>query len=237
MKIQERLARQENYSAKTRAAIRYLVIHFTANDGDTARNNAIYFAREAVGVSAHYFVDDHEIWRSVPEHRTAWHCGTKGTYFHPQCRNANSIGIELCSRKDANGQYYFTGETVAQAVRLVQMLRKKYNIPAAHILRHYDVTHKVCPEPFVRNAGAWKTFLAQVCAAQTEETTQEEDTMKLYKTYEDCPEWAQKTVEKLVRLGYLRGDLDGVLDLEHHMLRGLVINDRAGLYDTESEIA
>lgn len=225
MKIQERLARQENYSAKTRSDIRYLVIHFTANDGDTAKNNADYFAREVIGVSSHYFVDGAEIWRSVPEECVAWHCGTKGIYFHPHCRNANSIGIELCSCKDANGQSYFTGETVDQAVRLARMLRKRYNILAANILRHYDVTHKICPEPFVRNADAWKSFVKRVCQEK------EEEEMMIYRTYGDCPDWAQGTVSKLVRLGYLQGDANGVLNLEHHMLRGLVINDRAGLYE------
>ena len=54
--------------------------------------------------------------------------------------------------------------------------------------------------------------------------------MTIYKTYEDCPEWAKPTVSKLVRLGLLKGDEHQQLNLEHNMLRGLVINDRAGLY-------
>lgn len=222
--IQEKLARAENYGGtRSLADIRYLVIHFTANNGDTAKNNADYFAREAAGASAHYFVDENEVWRSVPDSRTAWHCGTTGTYFHPYCRNKNSIGVELCSRKDANGVYYFTGETVGRAVQLVRQLRAQYGIPQGNILRHYDVTHKVCPEPFVRNAGAWQKFV--------EAAEQEDEEMTIYKTYEDCPDWAKETVKKLVHLGYLHGDEQGILNLEHNMLRGLVINDRAGLYD------
>ena len=101
MNTQFKAARVENYRVSDRSAadIRYLVIHFTANDGDTAKNNADYFAREAPGVSAHFFVDEKEIWQSVREKDIAWHCGTRGMYFHPYCRNANSLGIELCSRK------------------------------------------------------------------------------------------------------------------------------------------
>ena len=126
MEIKEKLACAENYGGtRSLADIRYLVIHFTANNGDTAKNNADYFAREAAGASAHYFVDENEVWRSVPDSRTAWHCGTTGTYFHPYCRNKNSIGVELCSRKDANGVYYFTGETVGRAVQLVRQLRDR----------------------------------------------------------------------------------------------------------------
>ena len=175
--------------------IRYLVIHFTANNGDTAKNNADYFAREVAGASAHYFVDENEVWRSVLDSCTAWHCGTKGKYCHPHCRNKNSIGVELCSRKDANGIYYFTGGTVERAVQLVRQLQTRYGIPRENILRHYDVTHKVCPEPFVRNEDAWQEFLNAV--------EQEDEEMTIYKTYEDCPEWAKPTVSKLVRLGLL----------------------------------
>ena len=80
MNTQFKAARAENYRVSDRSAadIRYLVIHFTANDGDTAKNNADYFAREAPGVSAHFFVDEKEIWQSVREKDIAWHCGTRG---------------------------------------------------------------------------------------------------------------------------------------------------------------
>lgn len=47
---------------------------------------------------------------------------------------------------------------------------------------------------------------------------------------DNMPEWARATVEKLVEMGYLMGDEEG-LGLTDDMLRLLVINDRAGLYD------
>lgn len=54
--------------------------------------------------------------------------------------------------------------------------------------------------------------------------------MTYYQNLEDVPDWGQATVEKLLEKGYLNGEDDG-LNLEHNMLRVLVINDRAGLYD------
>ncbi len=62
-------------------------------------------------------------------------------YFHPYCRNANSLGIELCSRKQGE-KYYFAPETVKNARNFVRSLMKKYDIPLANVVRHYDVTHK-----------------------------------------------------------------------------------------------
>ena len=35
---------------------------------------------------------------------------------------------------------------------------KKYNIPADHVIRHYDVTGKDCPKYFVENSNAWSDF-------------------------------------------------------------------------------
>lgn len=64
-------------------------------------------------------------------------------------------------------------------------------------------------------------------------TKEEEQDMsyKTYVTYDDVPEWGKPTVKKLMDKGYLEGTDEGVLNLEHNLLRGLVINDRAGLYD------
>ena len=50
-----------------------------------------------------------------------------------------------------------------------------------------------------------------------------------YNTVAECPEWARKTIQKLIDKGILAGDGKG-LDLSHDMVRMLVINDRAGMY-------
>lgn len=47
---------------------------------------------------------------------------------------------------------------------------------------------------------------------------------------ENMPEWARPTVQKLLNKDILQGDENG-LNLSTEMLRILVINDRAGLYD------
>ena len=51
-----------------------------------------------------------------------------------------------------------------------------------------------------------------------------------YNTVEECPDWARKTVQKLIDKGYLGGNGQG-LDLSHDMVRVLVIQDRAGNFD------
>lgn len=74
--IKEQLANSGNYGGSRNASqIRYLVYHYTGNDGDKAANNAAYFQRNIVKASAHYFVDDTTVYLSVPELKIAWSVG------------------------------------------------------------------------------------------------------------------------------------------------------------------
>ena len=146
----------KNFDSGSINRIKYIVVHFTANNGDTAYGNTNYF-KSYRGASAHYFVDENGIYQSVEDKNIAWHCGAK-KYKHSTCRNSNSLGVELCSRKDSKGNFYFMDKTVDNTVELVKMLMAKYNVPIANVIRHYDVTGKNCPEPFVRDIKAWQNF-------------------------------------------------------------------------------
>ena len=142
---------------------KYIVIHYVGATGG-AEDNCRYFQSNYRGSSAHYFVGhEGEIWQCVEDKDIAWHCGAT-TYKHPYCRNTNSIGIEMCCRKKANGTWYFEEATVKATIELTKELMKKYNIPAANVIRHFDVTGKTCPEPYVRDTAAWNTFKASLTA-------------------------------------------------------------------------
>ena len=146
----------KNFDSGSINRIKYIVVHFTANNGDTAYGNTNYF-KSYRGASAHYFIDENGIYQSIEDKNIAWHCGAK-KYKHSTCRNSNSLGVELCSRKDSKGNYYFMDKTVDNAIELVKMLMAKYNVPIANVIRHYDVTGKNCPEPFVRDIKSWQNF-------------------------------------------------------------------------------
>lgn len=161
MEIKRNITTQ-NFNNGSINRIKYIVVHFTANNGDTAYSNTKYF-KEYRGASAHYFVDENSIYQSIEDKNVAWHCGAN-SYKHPCCRNSNSLGVELCSRKDNKGNYYFMDKTVDNAVELVKMLMTKYNVPIANVIRHYDVTGKNCPAPFVRNNKAWQEFKSRLVA-------------------------------------------------------------------------
>ena len=213
-----------NYRAGRTQPVRYIVMHYTANNGDTARNNCDYYHRVGgLQASAHYFVDEHGAMQSVREGDTAWHCGARA-YWHPECRNANSIGIEMCSRKRADGSYYILPETVANAAALAREIMQRYGIDTDHVLRHYDVTGKRCPMPWVDDPAQWAAFLAMLTPEHPNE--EEEEDMVRYNKIEDVPDWAQDTVRTLMDVGALKGDEHGCIDLSLDMIRGMVIGKR-----------
>ena len=162
-----------NYRAGRTQPVRYIVMHYTANNGDTAKNNCDYYHRVGgLQASAHYFVDEHGAMQSVREGDTAWHCGARA-YWHPECRNANSIGIEMCSRKRADGSYYILPETVANAAALAREIMQRYGIDTDHVLRHYDVTGKHCPMPWVDDPAQWTAFKDTLTLGRTNEEEEE----------------------------------------------------------------
>ena len=163
-----------NHNTGSVNRIKYLVIHYVGALGG-ALDNCKYYAGGNRNASAHYFVGfSGEIWQSVEDQNIAWHCGAS-SYIHPDCRNANSIGIEMCvrnkgSQADTSKDWYFEDATVDAAIELAKHLMKKYGIPADRVIRHYDVTGKICPNPYVYNTTAhtWNEFKKALTGGSTQ---------------------------------------------------------------------
>lgn len=170
-----------NYTKSNNRKIEYIVVHYVGAVS-TARNNANYFKSTYRGASAHYFVDESETVQVVEDKDISWHCGADKYYNN--ARNSNSIGIEMCCYKK-NGKLDISDKVVANTIELVKQKMKEYNIKASNVVRHYDVTHKNCPAPFVSNESRWKEFKSKL------ENTQKDTTVL---------EW-QKVMNKVYKCG------------------------------------
>lgn len=141
-----------NYSSRGGNSIQYIVLHYTGNKGDTAKNNATYFNDGDRNASAHYFIDDNEIIQVVEDNNAAWSVGDgKGKY---NITNQNSISIEMCC--DING--IVTEKTEARALELTKSLQLKYNISNSNVVRHFDASRKICPNWSENNWSRWVNF-------------------------------------------------------------------------------
>ena len=161
--LKQNLANSANYGAqRDLSKIKYLIIHYTSNDGDSDEANGKYFANNVVKASAHYFVDDNSVTQSVPDDYVAYAVGGKcQSNHHPMYKvitNTNSISIEMCdNHKD--GTVHICDETLANTYALARALMKKYNIDIDHVYRHYDVNGKLCPNcNGLLDDAVWQNF-------------------------------------------------------------------------------
>ena len=197
-----------NYQKGRTQPIEYIVVHYTANKGDTAQNNLDYFARTKTGTSAHYFVDENEVCQSVQDTDVAWHCGSKNPR-HPYCRNANSIGVEMCNSVGG----------VPEAVRdrtaaFVRQKMKEYGIDSSHVLRHYDVTGKRCPAPWVDNPAEWMEFKKMLEEDDDMSYEQFEQYMNRYLTERNAKpadDWAKPYIQEAIDAGAMT-DVGGTIE-------------------------
>lgn len=210
--LKEQLANSGNYGGSRNAGqIRYLVFHYTGNDGDRAANNAAYFQNHVVKASAHYFVDDTTVYRSVPELRVAWAVGgsryanaaqTGGGAMYGIITNTNSISIEMCDMLH-NGIYQATEATMRNAAELGRELMRKYSIPPENVYRHFDVTGKHCPSYLIR-VEKWTAFKKRLEGDHMDNTPAP--------AHKEGVEWAVKN-------GILTGNADGDLMLSQPVSR------------------
>ena len=135
--------------------IRNIVIHYTANPGTSAEQNRNYFEglkdSKKTRASSHFIVGiDGEIVQCVPTWEIA---------YASNDRNSDTVSIETCHKK-SDGIY--TKETYESMVHLTAWLCEKFGLTEEDVIRHYDITGKICPKHFVDDEKAWKTFKSDV---------------------------------------------------------------------------
>ncbi|MFQ9696819.1 MAG: N-acetylmuramoyl-L-alanine amidase family protein [Zhenhengia sp.] len=164
MQIKEMFITPNPYSRpqKKIGQIKNIVIHWIGNAGTTAENNAKYFDGLKVGkknstgdyiyASSHYIIgNDGVVVRCVPESEVAYHASKANSY---------SIGVEIC-HPDWTGKP--TQKAYDSLINLLVELCRKYNLePTQAIIRHYDVTGKLCPKHYVENVSAFKKLKEEV---------------------------------------------------------------------------
>lgn len=132
-----------------------IVIHYTANPGSTAQENRDYFNglqySQETEASSNFVVGmDGEIIQCVPTWEVAYASNE---------RNFDTVSIECC-HPDDSGE--FTDETYRSLVQLTAWLCLKFDLSEDDVIRHYDVTGKVCPKYFVDHEDAWEEFRQNV---------------------------------------------------------------------------
>lgn len=155
MLIEKKLISKNHTKGRSGSSIEYIVIHDTGNPSPKSNADAHfrYFDSGDRNSSAHYFVDDTKVLQVVEDEDVAWHCGKlySDTVNNPDCKNKNSIGVEMCVNSDGDYEQAFQN-----TVELTQRLMKKYGIDETKVIRHYDACKKHCPASF--SQSSWQRW-------------------------------------------------------------------------------
>ena len=137
-----------------------IVVHYTANPGVDAVANRNYFnnlpkanerKQKKTYASSHFVIGlDGTIVQCIPLEEMA---------YASNDRNSDTVSIECCHKKE-NGK--FTAQTQAALIQLCSYLCIKFDLTEENLIRHYDVTGKICPKYFVEHPDAWETFKKDV---------------------------------------------------------------------------
>ncbi len=137
--------------------VKNIVIHYVGNPGTTAQNNRDYFDKPSTEVSSHFLVGlDGEVIQCVP----LWEKSAASNW-----RNSDTVSVEVC-HPDESGK--FSDVTYKSVVKLTAWLLKETGLDENAVIRHYDITEKLCPLYYVKNEGAWKQLKKDIGNALSE---------------------------------------------------------------------
>ena len=138
-------------TGKKLTGVSNIIIHYVGNPGTTAKNNRDYFNSDQSDVSSHFVVGlDGEIIQCIPLNEKS---------AASNWRNSDSISIEVC-HPDETGK--FNDITYNSVIKLTAWLCNEFELESDDVIRHYDVTEKLCPLYYVENPEEWKQLIKDV---------------------------------------------------------------------------
>ena len=144
----------ENKNARSERKLESLngiVVHYVANPGSTAQDNRDYFDSPTTNVCSHFVIGlDGEIIQCLPMDEMS---------AASNDRNIDTISIEVC-HPDETGEPTVAGYN--SLVYLCSWICDVTGLKTDDIIRHYDVTGKMCPLYFVEHPDMWEQFKIDV---------------------------------------------------------------------------
>ncbi|NBN87622.1 MAG: N-acetylmuramoyl-L-alanine amidase [Proteobacteria bacterium] len=120
-----------------RRKIHSIVIHYT---GMRSLQSAVErLISKKYEVSSHYLIGrTGKILQLVKDNNIAWHAGISN-WFNFKNLNKTSIGIELENKGHQYGYQNFSNKQINQLIKILEILKKKFNIQNINIIGHSDI--------------------------------------------------------------------------------------------------
>lgn len=201
-----------------RSKTELLVLHHAAGTGSVEDVHKAHLKNGWAGIGYHFYIrKDGKVYRGRPIDTVGSHC---------LGHNSNSIGV--CFEGNYEVDTIMPTAQLESGKEIVKYIQNMY--PNIQIRRHKDLMATACPG---KNFPFSEIVYSSLYDNNQDDKKEEGEEEEMIYNYIDnnMPEWARPTIQKLVNKGLLKGNEKGELGLNDTMLKLLVINDRAGLYD------
>ena len=140
--------------------------------------------------STQVICDADSVVLALPLHEAAWAVGDKsnnGGYMpvahaaFKQRQNFNTLSVEICNNDPARNWDAAVATAKEWIVDYCKQARRRVDVQGSVepqrynnvevlpdeilLLRHYDITGKICPKPFVENEAEWENFVREISEA------------------------------------------------------------------------
>lgn len=177
----------DNPGATDTMNVKYIGRKYVKKDGKSFEADGLTPFRFG---SAHVFCDMDSVTEAIPLDEVAWGCGDKnykGGYqriaekVFKRRQNFETISVEICNNDAIKNSSEDWDRAVSNALQWCVTFLQQYNLkvdftgslyPQAVeeapetgkilLLRHYDITGKICPKPFVDQQKDWEMFVKEI---------------------------------------------------------------------------
>ena len=208
-----------------RTKTEYIALHHPANKSCTAEDiHRWHLANGWAGIGYHFFITKEGL---VYEGRPLNTIGA-------QIAGHNARGIGICVEGNYEVEQQIPEAQYKALLEVLDYLKEKY--PDAELVGHRDIAASACPGRYFPLNDFKKYWKGELSLSQYEELKKEIEILKnnqekTYRYMDEVPDWGRATIQKLYDKGLYKGASPTDLALTETLLRVLVINDRAGLYN------
>lgn len=155
--------------------------------------------------SAQWYIDMDSATLAIPQTEEAMGCGDRAlpadNGYRGQTKftfevlggkpNKHALNYELCNNADWD-------KTCANGAKIIARDMVDYNIPMTMLVRHYDISGKICPKPLI-DETKWAAFKKLV--ENEIKAIMIKEIKIMFSDEKDIATWAKPSVDRMVQLG------------------------------------
>lgn len=225
-----------NGSLSYRNSTKYIVLHHaSAKNYSFKQCHQGHLNQGWTGIGYHFYVTkDGTVYEGRPINAVG-----------AQVSNYNSISLGICAEGNYDTESSMPEKQLRSIAELLEHVKNIY--PSAQIVGHKELGATACPGRYypLDKLKDYKSLLGasqdmeqlkilenEIQVLKNEIASLKSLIPKVYKTYEDIPEWYKDDIKKWIDKGLIKGTGEGELNISEDICRMIVYLERGGIMNS-----